>query len=182
MNKLSNKIAFIEKYFPKMTIRGSMDNELDKIDMAILQCLQTDASLSTSDIGERVNLSQTPCWRRIQRLEEKGYIKQRVALLNRKTLGFNLILYTEVKLTDNDEITLQQFEQAVCQHAEITECYSMLGNCDFLLRIVTKDMESYERFFYKHLSKLPKIHAINSNVVLSELKNTQQLPLQAIFN
>ncbi|MGS2717571.1 Lrp/AsnC family transcriptional regulator [Eionea flava] len=157
-----------------------MNNDLDKVDIAILECLQTDAGLSTSDIAEKVNLSQTPCWRRIQRLEEKGVIQQKIALLNRKALGFNLVLYTEVKLTDNDENTLTAFEQAVCQHAEITECYSMLGNSDFLLRIVTKDMESYERFFYKHLSKLPKIHAINSNAVLSELKNTQALPLQTI--
>lgn len=157
-----------------------MNNELDKIDIAILECLQVNASLSTLEVAEQVNLSQTPCWRRIQRLEERGYIQQRVALLNRKALGFNLVLYTEVKLTDNDETTLTLFEQAVCQHAEITECYSMLGNSDFLLRIVTKDMESYERFFYKHLSKLPKIHAINSNAVLSELKYTQALPLQII--
>ncbi|MCV2402511.1 Lrp/AsnC family transcriptional regulator [Marinomonas sp. C2222] len=157
-----------------------MNNELDKIDLAILGCLQVDASLSTLEIAEKVNLSQTPCWRRIQRLEEKGFIQQKVAVLNRKSLGFNLVLYTEVKLSENDENTLALFEQAICQHAEITECYSMLGNSDFLLRIVTKDMESYERFFYKHLSKLPKIHAINSNAVLSELKNTQALPLQII--
>jgi Lrp/AsnC family transcriptional regulator len=157
-----------------------MTNTLDKTDLAILQLLQTDASLSTSDIAERVNLSQTPCWRRIQRLEENGVIKQRIALLNRKTLGLNLVLYTEVKLTENDENTLKEFEQAVCKHAEITECYSMLGNTDFLLRIVTKDMASYEHFFYNHLSKLPRIHAINSNAVMSELKNTQELPLQLI--
>jgi Lrp/AsnC family transcriptional regulator len=157
-----------------------MANALDKTDLAILNLLQTDASLSTADIAEQVNLSQTPCWRRIQRLEESGYIRQRIALLNRKTLGLNLVLYTEVKLIDNNEKTLKAFEEAVCKHAEITECYSMLGNTDFLLRIVTKDMDSYEHFFYKKLSKLPYIHAINSNAVLSELKNTQALPLKLI--
>ncbi|WP_441003453.1 Lrp/AsnC family transcriptional regulator [Pseudocolwellia agarivorans] len=154
-----------------------MIDTLDKTDLAILQLLQIDSSLSTSEIAERVNLSQAPCWRRIQRLENKGYIQKRIAVLNRKALGFSLVMYTEVKLIDNNLKTLKEFESAVCKYPEITECYSMLGNADFLLRIVTKDMQSFEHFFYQHLSKLPNIHAFNSNVVLSELKNTQALPL-----
>lgn len=124
-----------------------MIDTLDKTDLAILQLLQIDSSLSTSEIAERVNLSQAPCWRRIQRLENKGYIQKRIAVLNRKALGFSLVMYTEVKLIDNNLKTLKEFESAVCKYPEITECYSMLGNADFLLRIVTKDMQSCEHFF-----------------------------------
>ena len=154
--------------------------ELDKTDQKILELVQSDASLSASEIAEKVNLSQPPCWRRIKRLEEEGYIKRRVAMLNRQLLGLSVVIYTEVKLTANGRKEVGDFEERVRSFPEVTECYVMLGRIDFLLRIVTKDIESYEQFFRNHLSQLPGVQDINSSVALSEVKYTTELPLELI--
>lgn len=153
--------------------------KLDKTDRKILELVQQDGSLSASDIAERVNLSQPPCWRRIRRLEEEGFIERRVAMLNRKKLGLSLVIYTEVKLTANGRQAVGEFEEKIRSFPEVTECYVMMGRSDFLLRIVTRNIESYEVFFRDHLSQLPGVQDITSAVALSEVKYTTELPLQA---
>lgn len=153
--------------------------KLDKTDRKIMALLQHDGSLSASDIAERVNLSQPPCWRRIKRLEDEGYIERRVAMLNRKKLGLSLVIYTEVKLTANGRAAVGEFEDKIRSFPEVTECYVMMGRSDFLLRIVTRDIESYETFFRDHLSQLPGVQDITSAMALSEVKYTTELPLQA---
>ncbi len=157
-----------------------MTIELDKIDRKILALIQSDASLSASEIAEQVNLSQPPCWRRIKRLEESGFIERRVGLLDRKRLGLNVVIYTEVKLTANGRQAVHEFEEKIRSFPEVTECYVMLGRVDFLLRIVTRDVGSYEKFFRDHLSQLPGVQDINSSVALSEVKYTTELPLQMV--
>lgn len=157
-----------------------MSLDLDKTDRKILELIQADASLSASEIAEQVNLSQPPCWRRIKRLEEEGYLDRRVGLLNRKQLGLNLVIYTEVKLTANGRQAVGEFEEKIRSFPEVTECYVMLGRIDFLLRIVTKDVETYEQFFRQHLSQLPGVQDINSSVALSEVKYTTELPLELV--
>ena len=149
--------------------------KLDKIDQQILQLLQMDSSISVSEIAERVNLSQPPCWRRIKRLEDEGYILQRTAILNPAKLGLKLVIYAEVKLIANGE--LATFEREVKKISEITECYVMLGNVDFLLRIVTTDIAGYERLYREQLSKLPGVQAFNTSVAMSEVKRSTQLPV-----
>ena len=151
--------------------------KLDKTDRTILELLQRDAGLSASDIAERVNLSQPPCWRRIRRLEKEGFIERRVAMLNRKKLGLGLVTYTEVKLTANGRQGVGEFEEKIRSFPEVTECYVMMGRSDFLMRIVTRDIESYERFFRDHLSQLPGVQDITSAVALSEVKYSTELPL-----
>lgn len=155
-------------------------SKIDHIDQKILELIQKDASLSATEIADRVSLSQPPCWRRINRLQEEGYIDKRVGLLNRKKLGLNVVIYTEVKLTANGRQAVGEFESKIRSFPEVTECYVMLGNVDFLLRIVTRDVEAYEEFFRKYLSQLPGVHDISSNVALSEVKYTTELPLDFI--
>lgn len=150
---------------------------LDKTDRKILALIQRDASLTASDIAEKVNLSQPPCWRRIKRLEEAGYIRARVGLLNRQMLGLNTVIYTEVKLTANGRQELHAFEERIREVPEVTECYVMLGRVDFLLRLVTKDMEHYERLYRDILSQLPGVQEFNSSVAMSEIKLSTELPL-----
>lgn len=152
--------------------------ELDRIDRRILALIQHDASLSAAEIAQRVNLSQPPCWRRIKRLEESGYIDRKVALLSRKQLGLNVVIYTEVKLTANGRQAVGEFEDKIRSFPEVTECYVMLGRSDFLLRIVTRDVDTYEQFFRNHLSQLPGVQDITSSVALSEVKYSTEVPLE----
>lgn len=154
-----------------------MSESLSPVDKKILQLLQQDASLSVAEIAEQVNLSQPPCWRRIKRLENAGIIEKRVALLSRKQLGLNVVIYTEVKLSANGRQAVGEFEDKIRSFVEVTECYVMMGRIDFLLRIVTESVEAYEEFFRSHLSQLPGVQDINSNVALSEVKHTTELPI-----
>lgn len=153
---------------------------LDKTDRKILELIQQDASMPASEIAERVNLSQPPCWRRIKRLEDEGYIQHRTGILSRKKLGLDVVIYTEVKLTANGRQEVHAFEESICAIPEVTECYVMLGRIDFLLRIVTRDVESYEKLYRDHLSLLPGIQELNSSVAMSEVKYTTELPLHLV--
>lgn len=157
-----------------------MTTELDKIDRKILSLIQRDASLSASEIAEQVNLSQPPCWRRIRRLEKEGYIDRRVGILNKKKLGYNVVTYAEVKLTANGRQDVKAFEEGVKAFPEVTECYLMMGQFDFLLRIITKDIEAYENFYREKLSLLPGIQDMASSVALAEVKHTTEVPLDSI--
>lgn len=157
-----------------------MTIKLDKTDRKILAEIQADAGLSASEVAERVSLSQPPCWRRIKRLEDEGIIERKVGILSRKKLGLNLVIYTEVKLTANGRQAVGDFEEKIRSFPEVTECYVMMGRIDFLLRIVTRDTETYEQFFREHLSQLPGVQDINSSVALSEVKYTTELPLGLI--
>lgn len=148
---------------------------LDDIDKKILKLIQSDASLSVSKIADQVNLSQPPCWRRIKRLEDEGVIVKRVGILNHKKLDLNLVIYAEVKLTANSELTA--FEEEIKNISEVTECYIMLGQVDFLLRIVTKDIASYEILYRQQLSKLTGLKELTTSVAMGEVKRTTELPL-----
>ena len=148
---------------------------LDDIDKKILKLIQSDASLSASKIADQVNLSQPPCWRRIKRLEDEGVIVKRVGILNHKKLDLNLVIYAEVKLTANSELTA--FEEEIKNISEVTECYIMLGQVDFLLRIVTKDIASYEILYRQQLSKLTGLKELTTSVAMGEVKRTTELPL-----
>jgi Lrp/AsnC family transcriptional regulator len=161
-----------------LTLSGIfMHTSLDRIDLRILGCLQVDASLSAADLADKVGISQSPCWRRIQRLKDEGYIRREVALLDRKMLGLNAHVFAQIRLTAHGRAHLAEFSKAVQAFPEVLECYVLMGQVDFLLRIVTKDVESYEQFFFERLSKLPGIQEINSSVALSEIKFSTALPL-----
>lgn len=154
-----------------------MQNTLDATDMKLLDVLQRDASLSTAELAVKVGMSQSPCWRRIQRLRDEGYIKREVALVDRKRVGLNAQVFAHVKLSAHGRSHLADFAKAVQSYPEVLECYVLMGPVDFLLRIVTEDVEAYERFFFDRLSNLPGVQEINSTVALSEIKATTALPL-----
>ena len=154
-----------------------MLEELDAFDRQILALVQQDASRSTSEIAELVGLSQAPCWRRLQRLKETGYIRAQVALLDRRKIGLNAQIFAEVKLTATGRSNLEDFTQAIREFPEVLDCFVLLGTVDFMLRVVARDIEAYERFFYEKLSRLPGVQEINSMVAMSEIKSTTELPL-----
>lgn len=150
---------------------------LDKFDRKLLIELQRDASRPTAEIAEAVGLSQSPAWRRIQRLRAEGIIKAEVALLDRRKLGLNAHVFAQVKLNAHGRAHLDEFTTAIASFPEVLECYVLMGPVDFLLRIVTADVEAYERFFFEKLSRLSGVQEVNSTMALSEIKGTTALPV-----
>lgn len=160
---------------------GTMENkilDIDVFDRKILGELQQDASRSTTEIAEAVGLSQAPCWRRIQRLRESGYVRAQVALVDRRKIGLNAQIFAQVKLSATGRANVEAFTDAIREFPEVLECYVLMGSVDFMLRIVTKDIEAYERFFYEKLSSVPGVQEISSMVALSEIKSTTALPIE----
>lgn len=153
---------------------------IDKFDHKILALLQDDASLSAADIGEKIGLSQSQCWRRIERLEAEGVILKRVAVVDRKKLGLNVMLFAHVKLHGHGKESLPEFSAAIARFPEVMDCHVLLGTVDFVLRIVTKDMESYERFFFEKLSRLPMVQEVNSMIALTQIKGATVLPMNLV--
>nr|WP_089220556.1 Lrp/AsnC family transcriptional regulator [Sphingomonas laterariae] len=154
-----------------------MTDALDPWERKILALLQQDADLSTAAVAEAVGLSSSPCWRRIDRLEREGYIKSRVALVDRKKVGLNAQIFAQVKLNAHGRANLDEFTSAIRDFPEVLECYVLMGSVDFMLKVVAADIEAYERFFFEKLSRLSGVQEINSTVALSEIKHTTALPL-----
>lgn len=159
-----------------MTHRSA--SPLDPYEKRILRLLQEDASLSNAEIAERIGLSASPCWRRIDRLEREGFIKRRVAILDRRKVGLNAQIFAQVKLNAHGRANLDEFAAAIRDLPEVLECYVLMGSVDFLLRIVAPDIEAYEKLFFNRLSQLPGVQEVNSIVALSEIKSTTALPLE----
>jgi len=151
--------------------------EIDSVDREILRLLQQDAELSAAAIGEKIGLSQSPCWRRIQRLREEGLIQGQEIRLDRKKLGFDIMVFAQVKLTAHGRSKVPEFAATIRDFPEVQECHLVLGNIDFLLRIVVRDIDEYEHFFFDKLSHLPEVQEVHSNIVLSEIKYTADLPI-----
>lgn len=154
-----------------------MPADLDSLDRKILELLQHDASLTISEVAERVGSSQSPCWRRIQRMQKEGIIRGQVTLLDRRKIGLNTQIFALVRLNAQGRESIEEFSQAIQGFKEVLDCYVTLGPNDFILRIVAEDVYAYEQFFFNQLSRVPGIHEINSIVALSEIKSTTSLPL-----
>lgn len=154
-----------------------MQVELDRSDLRILDLVQQHADLSAADLAERLGMTASTCWRRLSRLQDLGVIRRRVALLDREKVGLNVTVFSRVKLMAHGRDALARFEQAVREHPEILECYTMMGEIDFLLRIVVRDIKAYEAFFLDHLSKFPGVQSVNSSIAMAVVKETTTLPL-----
>ena len=154
-----------------------MLQDLDPFERKILRELQEDASLSMARLSEKVGLSPSPCWRRVDRLEKDGVITRRVALVDRQKVGLNAHIFAQIKLNAHGRANLDEFAEAIRSFPEVLEAYVLMGVFDFMLRIVAADIDAYERFFFTKLSKLPGVQEINSTVALSEVKATTALPI-----
>lgn len=155
-----------------------MSNELSPQDVKILNLLQQDASLTTQDIAVRLNMSQSPCWRRINRLEQYELIAKRVAILNREKLGMDVVVFATINLSAQGRQFLEAFENEVKLLPEVIECYTMAGSWDYMLKIVARDIRRYEMFVREHLTNLPHIGEVHSHIAVTEIKNTTELPLK----
>ena len=154
--------------------------KLDPQDISILKELQQDANLSSTELAERVGLSQSPCWRRINQLEEAGVIQRRVALLSRKKLGIDVLVFVNVKLASHGWQSLPKFKQKVVSFPEVLQCFLVMGDIDFILLVATRTVEEYNSFVQGKLAQIQGVQSIDSRIVIEETKNTTELPLGLI--
>ena len=150
---------------------------MDTFDLQILRELQADAEISMQELGEKVGLSHTPCWRRVKKLEEAGVIKRRVTLLDPEQLQLSVNVVVQVSLGVQQEEALNAFEAAVQTIPEIVECYTVSGDRDFLLRVVVEDVTAYERLLKSTLVHLPEVANMSSTFALRQVKYTTELPI-----
>jgi Lrp/AsnC family transcriptional regulator len=150
---------------------------MDKFDRAILNLLQDDASLPVAEIAERVGLTTTPCWRRIQRLESEGVIRKRVALLDPLKLNVGVTVFVSVRTGHHSTEWLKSFHKLVASIPEVTEFYRMAGQTDYLLKVVVPDISAYDRV-YKRLISGTDLADVSSSFAMEEIKCTSRLPLE----
>jgi Lrp/AsnC family transcriptional regulator len=153
--------------------------QLDRVDLRILDLVQREGALSVAEVASRTGLSTTTCWRRIQHLEQTGVIRGRVALLDRTALGLDVTIFAHVKLSTQGRDAISAFAEAIRERPEVLDCYTTMGEWDFMLRVVTRDIKAYEAFYLDHLSKLPYVQSINSSVTVTVIKETTVLPIVA---
>jgi Lrp/AsnC family transcriptional regulator len=154
-------------------------NQLDHYDYAILGALQLDGTLSIAALAEKVGLSSTPCWKRLKRLEDEGYLERRVAIVNRRKAGLPVTVFVSVRTSQHDEKWLARFAAAVQALPEVQEFHRMSGDVDYLLKVVTTDIEGYDRF-YKKLIKVAQLTGVSSAFSMEQIKYTTALPLHLV--
>ncbi len=149
---------------------------MDRIDRKILSVLQENAGLAVAEIAERVGLTTTPCWRRIQNLEKRGVIDRRVTLLNRDTLNLGVDVFVAIRTREHNVAWLDAFAAAVTEFDEVMELYRMSGEVDYLMRVVVPDIASYDAFYRRLIRKID-IQDVSSSFAMERIKYTTALPL-----
>ncbi len=149
---------------------------MDAIDRKILAVVQQDASLSVADIGQRVGLSSTPCWKRLQKLEAEGVILRRVAIIDPDKVGLGVTVFVSVETGDHSQDWLAHFAKVVDAMPEVMEFYRMAGDVDYVLRVVVQDMQSYDAFYKKLIATVP-LKNVTSRFAMERIKSTTALPI-----
>ena len=158
---------------------SNASRRIDTIDRKILTVLQENAALSVAEIGERVGLSSTPCWKRIQRLGADGIIKGKVALVDQNKIGLGLSVFVSVESGDHSDAWLKTFAEVVSAMPEVMEFYRMAGDVDYMLRVVVADMQSYD-LFYKKLIGAVALKNVTSRFAMEKIKSVTALPVPAV--
>lgn len=156
-----------------------MSRTLDRVDRRILDTLQGDARISNQELAKKIGLSPAPCWRRLRRLEEEGFISGYATLLNGSAIGLPILAYALVTLENHHPETVRQFDRLIQDRPEVLECHSMSGANDYLLRIVAASMEAYEHFLSTQLLQSAAVRSVNTSFVLRTKKSTTRLPVTA---
>jgi len=152
-------------------------NDLDATDLAILRLIQADASLSLGDIAKEVGLTQTPCWKRIRRMEETGIISGRVTLVNAEKLGLGISVFVAIETGDHSAAWIESFAKTVADMPEIVECWRLGGDVDYLLRVVVSDMTAYDGFYRKLTARVSSLRKVTSRFAMECVKSTTALPI-----
>ena len=151
--------------------------DLDSYDRSILRILQCEGKIGNQELAEKVNLSPSPCWRRVKKLEDAGVIERYVATLNRKQLKLSAMAYVHIALLDHTQQTIEALDDFVHHQQQIVECCSITGSSDYVLKIVEKDVESLEKFIMHNLLRMGIVRASTTHLILRQKKYTTALPL-----
>lgn len=151
-------------------------SEIDAADRRILAVVQEDASLSIAEVAERVNLSQNACWRRLKRLDEEGWVRRRVALLDAAKLGAGVVVFVSVRAAEHSDAWLAEFAAAVRRIPQIVEFYRMSGEADYLLKLRVADIAAYDTV-YKQLIRSVRLSDVTSAFAMEEIKHTTAIPI-----
>ncbi len=151
--------------------------KIDRFDHRILQQLQSNTDIAISELAEQIGLSTNACWRRIKRLEESGVIRGRVALLDERALGLRLTVFVAIRTSEHNDSWLEKFSDGVKNIPEVVEFYRMSGDTDYLLKIVARDIDDYDRVYKKLISVAP-LHDVSSSFAMERIKSSTALPLQ----
>ncbi len=149
---------------------------MDSKDRQIVQALQTDGRLTNQDLSDRVNLSPSPCLRRVRLLEEKGVIKGYTALVDQKAWGLPITVFIRIKLERHGDAAVNAFERTIQDMPQVMDCWLMTGRSDYLLRVIAADLEDYERFVRRELQRVPGIASIDTSFAYGSVKHAQVLP------
>jgi Lrp/AsnC family transcriptional regulator len=155
--------------------------KIDLIDLRILDQLQQDSSLPMAELAQRVGLSTSPCWRRVRRMQDNGLIKSQSAKLDRQKLGLGFVVYAFIKLSTTTRDTLSQFEFTIKAWPEVVLCECMTGAADYLIKVVTTDVQGYDRFLRDRLLSTGLVADVQSRIVVHTVKDTTRLPLPEII-
>lgn len=150
---------------------------LDQIDKSILRLLQNNAKMTIKEIGQRLNLSATPIFERIKRLEKSNYISSYRATINRRKIGLSLMVFCDISLNQHEASSISKFEEDIQQFSKVIECYHIGGTFDYLIKVVAKDMDDYQYFIANKLASLDNIRKVQSSFVMNEVKSTASLPI-----
>lgn len=154
-----------------------LHTDLDEVDRTILRLIQEDGSLSNAKLAERLSLSVTPCWRRLHRLEQDGYIEGYQANLNRRKLGYGVLAFVQLGFGIHTDDSPNRFEKAILAHPEVLSCHKITGAADYMLQVVAQDLDSYGEFIERVLRVLPGVTSIHSSLALREIKASSRLPV-----
>lgn len=151
--------------------------ELDAFDRRLLQALQNNSRLTSLELAERVRLSASQCQRRMKKLEDAGVIERYTAVLNRAKTGFEVMAVITVRLEKHGRFPSQEFKEAIDRYPQILECWATTGDCDYILKVVTRDLNTFTVFLMDELLGLPIVASVKSSILLRQLKATTALPL-----
>ncbi len=153
----------------------------DEMDARILDCMQDDARVSLSDLADKVASSRSAVWRRIQKMEADGVIKKQTILLDAAKVGLGVMVFAQVKMQAQNRDSLPEFIEKVSSFPEVMECHTLMGDIDFILKVLVKDVQAYEDFFWKRLSHIDGVREISSSIALTAVKNTTSIPVSHHF-
>jgi Lrp/AsnC family transcriptional regulator len=175
----SHATALVENAEIVRPVQGAQ--KLDNTDVEILRLMQQDAAASSGDIAARIGMSQSPAWRRVASLERSGVIRKRVAVIDRFAVGLKFMAFVFVRLKDQAQATVDGFQQDIRSLPEVVQCHVLMGDIDYVLIVVTKDIDAFRVLLREKLSRFPGVSGLDSRAVLEEVKNTTELPLELLL-